>query len=130
MKLRHWVLFVALIVGLLSGPSAMDAAASAAPLIDWSTIPIAFGGAFLGMLFVIGIQLVRRDPSSGRWALLILGVLSVFLIGTGVSSLVSSLMSADVEPSSALFLALGLGAVLAVCACGLIFRRRFGHSPL
>ena len=128
MQLKHWVVLVTLIAGLLSGPSAMDAVASATPPIVWSTIPIVFFGAFVGLLFVVGLQLIRHDSSSSRWVLLLLGALSLVLVGSGISSFALSLLRANVEPSSVFFLALGVGAVLGAWVCAWIFRRRFGHS--
>lgn len=77
MKPKYWIVVGILIIGLLSGPSALEAGAAARPPIEWSDIPIIFLGSIFGMLVVIGIQLLRREPEPSQWALMLLGSVSL-----------------------------------------------------
>ena len=66
MKLWHWIIVGVMIAGLFSGPGALEAGAAAQPPIEWSDIPFVFVGSVFGMLFVIGIQLFRREPKPSK----------------------------------------------------------------
>lgn len=79
MKLWHWIVVGVVIAGLFSGPGVLEAGAAAQPPIEWSDIPLVFVGGAFGMLFVIGIQLFRREPKPSKWALWLLGPLALFL---------------------------------------------------
>jgi hypothetical protein len=69
MKIWRWIIAGVLIAGVLSGSSALEQGAAARPSIEWTDIPFVFFGSAFGMLFVIGIQLFRRNPKPSLWAL-------------------------------------------------------------
>ena len=121
----HWLAIVALVAGLLSGPSTLTAAAAAQPQIEASDLLFVFLGSAFGMLFVIGIQMFRREPKSSRIALKSLGTISLYIAAAGLSAAVLAHVRDAVTPSSWLFLSVGAGTLLGVVVCWLLFRGRF-----
>ena len=122
---RRWLNLGAFVLGLLVSPLALDAATSSSPRIDWLAIPFVFIGGTLGMLFVLGIQILRSDPKYGRLGLRVFEPLSVLLLGSGFGVLGVSGVSGEVGPSSIIFLAIGLGLFVGVALSSLWFRMRF-----
>jgi len=130
MKRLHWAIAGALIVGILSGPSALEQGAAAQPPIAWRDIPFSFLGGAVGMLFVIGIQLVRRNPKPSQWALYFLGPVSVWLTASGLSAALLAFARDGAAPYAFLLLSVGMGALLGVWVCWLIFRLRYANQPV
>ena len=128
MTLKGWANIGALILGLLSSPLALNAAKASQPLIHWAAIPFVFLGGALGVLFVLGIQIIRSDPKYGRLGLRVSVPLSVLLLGTGLGALGMSGVSGELRPSSLLFLAIGLGLSVGVALSSLWFRVRFNSE--
>lgn len=85
MNIWRWVSVGVVIAGVLSGPDALDAGAAAKPPIQWPDIPIAFFGSVFGVLFVIGIQLVRHNPKPSQWALYFFVPVSLWFAVSGMS---------------------------------------------
>lgn len=125
MKMWRWIIAGVLIVGTLSGPSALEQGAAAQPPIEWPDISFAFFGSVFGMLFVIGIQLSRRNPKPSLWSLYFFGPISLWLVVSGLSAAILAVARGNVAPFAFLFLAVGAGALLGVWACWFMFRRRF-----
>ena len=121
----YWLPIVAVIVGGVSGPSTLTAAAAAQPPIEWSDILFAFLASALGMLFVIGMQLFRREPKPSRLALKCFGIISLYIAASGLSAAVLAYLRGSVTPSSLLFLSVGIGTLLGVFACWHLYRWRF-----
>ena len=119
------MIVAALAVGLLSGAGALEAGATAQPAIRWSDIPFVFFGSVFGMLFCIGIQLFRRDPTFSRWALRILGTISLWIAASGLSALALAAFRGEIAPFSVLFVSVGLGCLIGGGICLLLFRWRF-----
>ena len=129
MKLWHWIIVGVMIAGLFSGPGALEAGAAAQPPIEWSDIPFVFVGSVFGMLFVIGIQLFRREPKPSKWALWFLGPASLYFVASGLSAVFLAASRGGVAPYAVLFLAVGAGALLGVWVSWLFYRWRFNNAP-
>ena len=124
MKIWRWIIIGVVIAGALSGSGALEAGAAAEPPIGWSDIPFVFFGSACGMLFVIGLQLFRRDSKPSQWALFFFAPVSLWLATSGLSASILSIVRGSTSPSAFLFLSAGTGALLGVGACWLIFRQR------
>ena len=128
MKTLHWLIAGTAILGALCGPSALDAGAAAQPPITWPDIPFVFFGSVLGILFVIGIQLFRRDPKPSLRPLYFFGVAGLWFVASGLSAVVLSIVRGSVAPFAFVIIAAGAGVLLGVWACRLIFRQRFKNA--
>lgn len=128
MKLWHWAVIGVVIAGLFSGPGALEAGAAAQPPIKWSDIPFVFVGGVLGMIFVIGIQLLRREPKRSKWALWLLGPASLYFVASGLSAVFLAASRGGVAPYAVLFLAVGTGTLLGVWVSWLFYRRRYNNA--
>ncbi len=128
MKLWHWTIIGVVIVGLFSGPGVLEAAASAQPTIEWTDIPFFFLGSLFGMLYVLGIQLFRREPKPILWAMRFFGLTSLWFSVSGLSAVVMAISSGDVAPYSVLFFAVGVGALMGEAVCWFLFRKRFKNA--
>ena len=128
MKPWHWIVIGVVIAGMFSGPGALEAGAAAQPPIEWSDIPFVFVAGALGMLFVIGIQLFRREPKPSKWALWLLGPASLYFVASGLSAVLLAASRGRVAPQAVLFFAVGAGTLLGVGVSWLLYRRRFKHA--
>ena len=128
--MRHWrwIVLAVVVAGLLLGPSSLESSAAAQPAIAWRDIPFVFVGSLGGMLFVVGIQLFRKDPRPSLWAIRLLGLASLWFAATGLSALAWASYHDGVVPHSALFAAVGVGSLLGVFFCWFIHERRFKHA--
>ena len=128
MKPWQWIVIGVVIAGMFSGPGALEAGAAAQPPIEWSDIPFVFVGGALGMLFVIGIQLFRREPKPSKRALWLLGPASLYFVASGLSAVLLAASRGGVAPHDVLFFAVGAGTLLGVGVSWLLYRRRFKHA--
>lgn len=128
MKLWHWIIAVVMIAGVFSGSGALEAGVAAQPLIEWSDIPFVFVGGALGVVFVIGIQLFRRESKFSKWALWLMGSASLYFFVSGLSAVFLAASRGEVAPHVVLFFSVGAGALLGVGVSWLIYRRRFQNA--
>ena len=103
--------------------------AGADPPIDWPDLPFAFAASLIGVLFVVGLQLMRRDPAYSRWALRLFGLIAVWAAAAGVSGFVIAVIRRGVTPSALFFLSIGAALLIGVWLCRLLFRRKFAVAP-
>ncbi len=129
MNISRLVGIGALIVGALSGPSVLTAAAAARSPIDWPDIPLVFAGCLIGVLLVVGFQLTRKDPSHSRWVLRLFFPIAVWAAAAGVSALLIGSVREGVTPSALFFLFIGSGLLVGVWLCWVLFRRKFAAAP-
>ena len=122
------IFIAAVVVGLASGPSMLEAAGEARPPIRWEDIPFAFAGSLVGGLFVVGMQLLRWDPRPSRWAIRLFGLTSVWMLASGVSAAFFALATTGIVPHSLFFAAMGLGLLLGVSLCHGIHVRKFRNA--
>lgn len=125
MKLKRNINIVAAAVGILLGPSSLVAANASQPPLTWGAIGFIILGCLLGGLIVLGIQILRKNPKYGKYALMFFEPISIFTLGSGFGSLVYSIYIGELGPPSALFLAMGLGLFLSVVVSTAFYRSRF-----
>ena len=128
MSLWRWSFVAVAILGLISGPSALEAGAAALPPIEWSGVSFAFFGSAVAMVFLVGLQLLRREPRPAIWALRLLDIVSVFFVAAGVSAITLTIFGGSFRPYAALFLAIGIGAIMGLYLSRLGFRLRFSDA--
>lgn len=93
-----------LVIGGALGPSTLASVRAAQPPIDWHTVPFVLVGCFIGTVFVIGIQILRREAKYGRWALGFFMPVSMFALGSGVGALITGAIRGEFGPASFLFM--------------------------
>jgi len=118
----------ALILGLISGPFALISAKASQPPIDWTSIIFVLVGCFIGTIFVIGIQIFRREPKYGRWALAFFMPGSIFFFGTGFGALITAVIRGEVGPASFLFIVASIGFIAGVLLSRNIYYRKFKNA--
>lgn len=121
----RWIIFGVVIVGLFSGPSALETGAISQPPIEWSDMPFAFVSSFFGMLFVIGIQLFRKEPKYSKWAIYFMGLCSLYFVSSGLCAVFLVAYRAELSAYAFIFLTIGIGAFLGVWVSWLLYRKRF-----
>lgn len=120
---------VAAVVGLALGQSSLESAAAAQPPLGWGDLAFIFIGSTIGMILVVGFQLLRKDQKYGRWALRFMTPISIFIAASGVGALAVALYSGQRGPAAWLFLACGIGAMLGLWVCWLLHKRRTTVAP-
>jgi len=118
----------ALVLGLVFGPFALVSAKAAQPPIDWPSLIFALLGCFIGTIFVIGIQIFRKEPKYGRWALGFFIPVSIFLFGSGVGTLIAAAIRGELYPASFLFITASIGLVAGVLLSRVIFNTKFKNA--
>ena len=115
---------IAVLSGLVGGPWALDVAAQSRPPLRWSDLGFIGIGTGLGVFLVVGLQAVLGNALAVRtaWRFFFLAALHFF--GLGVSAAVAGLTSQLFEPSSFLFLVMGISCIIGVAALRLVFARR------
>jgi hypothetical protein len=122
------IFIAAAVLGLASGPAMLGAAAEAQPPLQWEDILFAFFGSLVGGLFVVGTQLLRRDPRPSWWAICLFGPASLWFTASGLSASLVALVTTGIVPHSIFFIAVGVGLLFGVLACHGIHKRRFRNA--
>ena len=125
---RAWINIVALVIGAALGPSALASAGAAQPPIDWPAVPFVLVSCFIGTIFVIGIQILRREPKYGRWALGLFMPVSMFALGLGLGALIAGAIRGEFGPASFLFVSVGIGLIAGVLLSGVAYRTKFKNT--
>ena len=125
---RIWINIAAFVVGVFMGPSALSSAKAAQPPIDWQAIQLAFVGCIIGSIFVLGIQVLRKDPKYGRFALGLFTPLSIFVLGSGFAAVAADAISSEIGPVSFFFVVIGVGLLTGTLLSGVIFRAKFRNA--
>jgi len=124
MNFRRNINIIAVITGVVLGPSSLSAANASQPPLTWSAIAfIVFGCLFAG-LFVIGLQILRKNKKYGYYTLRFFEPISIFMLGSGIGASVYSVVKEELGPSSVLFIAVGLGLFLSVAVSSAFFKVR------
>ena len=125
---RTWITIIVLVAGLVLGPSSLSSAKAAQPPIDWDAIPFVLVGATVTAVFVIGIQVLRRDPKFGRMAINLFIPISVFMLGSGLGAFATGALRGEWGATSYFFLAIGVGLVIGVATSRFLDFAKFKHS--
>ena len=116
---------VAVIAGLVVGPWALEAAQAARPPIDWSDIPFVFVGSAVGVLFVVGLQVLMGKQGPARFASWFFGIIGMHVASSGVSAVVIAAFRGGVGPSALLFTSVGIGTIVGALFAGVAYRAKF-----
>ena len=125
MSIKTLINIIAFIIGGFLGPSALVTAKTTQPPIDWGEILFAFFGCVIGAIFVIGIQIFRKDPKYGYWALCFFIPVSMFVLGSGIGAIITGAIHADLNPATFLFTSIGVGLLIGIILSGAIYRAKF-----
>jgi hypothetical protein len=121
---RKWIDIAAFVIGVVLGPTALASAKAAQPPIDWQSIQTTFVGCVIGSIFVIGIQVLRKDPKYGRYALGLFKPLSILVLGAGVGAATTDAIGGVVSPASFFFAVIGVGLLIGVLLSWGAFRAK------
>jgi hypothetical protein len=113
MSTRSAFVLLGILAGLVSGPWALESAASSRPPLRWSDIAGISAFCFVGIPIVLGIQLTRR-PEPPRWVWPIFALSAIYCFAAGVSAAAISIYRAEFGPHSLLILVFGSAQLLGV----------------
>jgi hypothetical protein len=114
MTIQTAVMCVACIVGLASGPSALEAGAASVPPIEWSTLPLLFIGSAAALFLVLAFQVALKKERAFAIGWKLFAVVAVYFIASGVGAVGTAIFKSATSPAMFFILVIGLGA-----ACGL-----------
>ena len=129
MKNKALINIAAFVLGGISGSSALQTAQAADPPISWGDIPFTFFGSVFGVVFVLGIQILRRDSKWAHWGIRIFLPIALFVFGADCVALTITAFAGGVIPASSLFLSIGVGLLIGLKASSMLFRRKFKQQP-
>ena len=115
----------AFVLGSISGSSAMQPAQTADPQINWWNIPFIFFGSAFGVVFVLGIQILRRDSKWAHWGIRIFVPIALFVFGAGAVAVTMAAFAGGVTPASFVFLSAGVGLLIGLGVSSMLIRWRF-----
>jgi hypothetical protein len=120
-------IFIALaaLVGLASGPWALDAAAASNPPMDWGMLAFMAGGIALAIPAVLGFQFAANKGKgfAQGWALFVPA--TTYFVGAGLGTLAISVWRSDLGPHAFLFAALGVAMLIGLAITRALFASRF-----
>jgi hypothetical protein len=128
MKHHRLVNALAFGAGLIMGPYALSSANLAQPPIDWRAIVFVLLCTPLAILFVIGIQLIRKNPKYSKSMIMIFTPLAVLLLGTGIGALASGIYYDEVGPASFLYFVIGAGLVVGMYVANIAYKVRYPNA--
>ena len=125
MKLKRNINIFAAVMGVVLGPSSLITANASQPPLTWESIGVILFGCFFGGMLVIGIQVLRKNPKYGKYALTFFEPISIFTLGSGIGAAIYSIYIGIFGPSSMLFLAVGVGLLISVVVLNVLYRAKF-----
>lgn len=125
MRFFQVVLAIAALAGLVSGPWALDTAATSNPPLRWQDISLILVGCAFSLPLILGLQAALGNDKAVRvgWHFFLLGAVNFF--ATGISAAGVALASAAISPHSLLFLAMGSGLLIGVAGSRVLFGSKF-----
>lgn len=125
MSTRKVILIAVFVLGLISGPSMLMSARAAVPPINWDVIPFVIIGSVVGVLFVIGIQLLRKNPKPAKFIIRAFEVIAIAILGSGITSFGMSVIKYGVAPSGVFVAAWGIGLSIGLVLVSVLFHWRY-----
>jgi len=116
---------VAVISGLMLGPWALQSSQAASPPFSWSDIPFVFVGSAIGVLFVVGFQVLMGKQGPARVASWFFGIIGIHVASSGVSAAVVAALRDDVGPGALLMVSVGTGTIMGALLAGMAYRAKF-----
>jgi len=128
MQIQKSINIAVFIIGIVLGLFAYPPAETFQPPLKWNHMPFLFFGSFFGVLFVAGIQLIRKNPKYSRTILMFFIPLSILTLGLGAGSFAMSMYYDEISPYSMLYLVIGGGLTIGVGISKMIFNARFPNA--
>jgi len=126
MKLILGVFISAVFVGAFSGPAVHDSGSMADLSYGSRNISLVILLTAAAMFLVVVVQVLRKDPKFGRYAIGCMASGSAFFLSAGLSAFVYAGTATSV---SLMYLGIGTGGVLGLlCAWGVFKRRHLNKS--
>jgi hypothetical protein len=125
MKNKTLINIAAFVLGGISGSSVLQTAQTADPPINWGDIPFIFFGSVFGVVFVLGIQILRRDSKWAHWGIRIFIPIALFVLGAGAAAITIAAFTGGVIPASLLFLSAGAGLLIGLGVSSMLVRWKF-----
>jgi hypothetical protein len=129
MKNKTLINIAAFALGGIFGSSALQTAQTTNPPISWGDIPVIFFGCVFGAVFVLGIQILRRDSRWAHWGIRISVPIALFVFGAGSVAVTMAAFAGGIIPPSLLFLSIGVGLLIGLAAFSMLFRWKFKQPP-
>ena len=82
----------------------------------------------MAAVFVIGIQILRKDPKYGRMTINFFVPVSAFMLGSGLGASATGALRGEWGATSYFFLAIGVGLVIGVATSRFLYFAKFKHS--
>ena len=128
MKKKILINIAVFILGCVFGPSALQTAQIANPPINWEDIPFIFIGSAFGVIFVLGIQVLRRESKWAHWGIRICTPIALFVLGAGAAAVTIASFADGVIPASLLFLSAGVGSLIGLGVSSMLARWKFKET--
>ena len=125
MIIRGWAIAAVVLIGLISGPWALESGRASQPPIEWSDISIVGILSAIATMFVFGFQVLLRKQVGARRALWALGLPALYFAASGVSAVGVALFQRNVDPGSIIILIIGVGAIAGVGVGVAVYRAAF-----
>ena len=129
MKKKTLINIGVFILGCVSGSGALQTAQAANPPINWEGIPFIFFGSAFGVVFVLGIQVLRRESKWAHWGIRIFIPIALFVLGSGAAAVTIAPFAGGVIPASLLFLSAGAGLLIGLGVSSMLVRWKFKQAP-
>ncbi|WP_369985939.1 hypothetical protein [Thalassolituus sp.] len=121
MRTKLVILTIVVVMGVFSGENTLQVAEASKPPLDWFAVKFVFGGSVLALLFVLGIQAIRKEEKPYYWIFNFFLFVMVYLMISGSAALLSA---GEVTPNSTFFIALSSGGLLGILLSWCLFRYR------
>lgn len=121
------LLVLTVIGGLFSGPWSLESAAHSQPPVQWTDIPFTLFGCLVGLLFVLGFQVVIGNLKTAYYGWQFFVLCGLFFLATGVSVIATALFTVGLSPEAFLFFTIGAGICLAALLCKYLFSKKWSH---
>jgi len=126
--MRTAIVLVAILAGLASGPSALEAGAASVPPLDRLGISMIVLFCLVAVPALLGFQAAfrRSKPVVDGWSFF--AVAAIFFLAAGVSAMVFAVQKSNFQWYAALGLAVGLGLGAGLVIARRAFARHFMRS--
>jgi hypothetical protein len=117
---------IALVVGLASGPWSLQSTAQSEPPLTWAVLPIVFIGCVVGIVFVIGFQMLVSNSRAALFASRAFRAIGIYLAGAGFTAGIWAMVfGGGAVPHAFMFLVMGFGVSAGVSFCQLLFASKW-----
>lgn len=128
MGIRRNTNIVGAIMGLALGPFSLPATATAKPPLTWTSIEAGFLFGIVAGVFFLGIGWLRRHSRRGGTLRMRIERMAIFMTCMGIGASTYSIYRGTFGPPSVIFLAIGMGLVVALLVSMSLSKARLGSS--